>query len=389
MSNSNIRNDQGGNNQERPPFIDRAAVRARAAMAAGGAGYGDDAGAAAGAGAGARAEAGPRPRTGPAAAPAARGARREGARPNSSPQPPTVHRSAGDGGARPQGNPRSPSARPRWTPLTREEAVRLTGISLGDGGPAGGGAGPAVQLQPRAQPGSQPRAHGAQPRVQPRAQPRVQPILQPVLQPTLQPAVQPGAGAQPRVPVQDAGTGGLPPDHPEMAGRNADGTARSRSPEEIQELRRQLAERDREIAQLKTESSRAHSQHKYHQLSLTRGCDEEFAKRQEAHDRQLSEMRARHRRQLDAMQAQHKSKLDEMQAAHKLEADKAEAELKQKNECIICLVNQRNMYLTPCGHFVCCKTCWKGICSKARDAKTKTTCPACRAIVTEVFPFYM
>jgi len=388
MSNSNIRNNQGGNNQERPPFIDRAAVRARAAMAAGGAGYGDDAGAAAGAGAGARAEAGPRPRTGPAAAPAARGARREGARPNSSPQPPTVHRSAGDGGARPQGNPRSPSARPRWTPLTREEAVRLTGISLGDGGPAGGGAGPAVQLQPRAQPGSQPRAHGAQPRVQPRAQPRVQPILQPVLQPTLQPAVQPGAGAQPRVPVQDAGTGGLPPDHPEMAGRNADGTARSRSPEEIQELRRQLAERDREIAQLKTESSRAHSQHKYHQLSLTRGCDEEFAKRQEAHDRQLSEMRARHRRQLDAMQAQHKSKLDEMQAAHKLEVEKTKNEDNKSAECIICMTNRRDVLLRPCNHVVCCTGCWNDIQARAIQAKTIKCCPVCRQKVVRTFTYF-
>ena len=52
--------------------------------------------------------------------------------------------------------------------------------------------------------------------------------------------------------------------------------------------------------------------------------------------------------------------------------------IKSKDECTVCMENQRSIVFMPCGHLICCQDC----------VKVLTKCPICRAeiestIVTE------
>merc|ERR1711862_554795 len=48
-------------------------------------------------------------------------------------------------------------------------------------------------------------------------------------------------------------------------------------------------------------------------------------------------------------------------------------------ECCICMVNQANVVLMPCGHCQLCKHCLEGLVSSGRSS---ITCPTCRQVVS-------
>lgn len=56
--------------------------------------------------------------------------------------------------------------------------------------------------------------------------------------------------------------------------------------------------------------------------------------------------------------------------------------------CIICCVRQRHLVFEPCKHFKVCQQCYEQLLQNAKEKRTKTLCPYCRAIITNAFSIY-
>lgn len=67
------------------------------------------------------------------------------------------------------------------------------------------------------------------------------------------------------------------------------------------------------------------------------------------------------------------------------EADAAEGEAQvvddnPEQECLICLCEQKDTLIMPCGHFCVCEDCGKQL------VTAKQTCPICRGNIASLIP---
>jgi len=74
--------------------------------------------------------------------------------------------------------------------------------------------------------------------------------------------------------------------------------------------------------------------------------------------------------------------------ARRWSLDRQAAAAKVREECVVCLVNQRDHILIPCGHFVLCGECAFGDMGLRENGSDKTPCPICKAKINKVQQVY-
>jgi len=66
------------------------------------------------------------------------------------------------------------------------------------------------------------------------------------------------------------------------------------------------------------------------------------------------------------------------------DVDEGEAAIDIKDsgekECLVCLDEEKNTVIMPCGHLCICAECGKGL------VKNKHTCPVCRGHISSLIP---